>query len=335
MADPAERFYGIACDHGGRPVVGWSGRGGAAQVAALDEAAAPLWSCDLSGLTGHARLSGSASGVLLLVTDPHVNRLHVIDGVGGRLMYRLEGADPAAGEDPPEASHPLCVKGHHGIAVDPGDLSFVVLVRGPGCREPALMRFRKDGHALPLWGKRRRSRRSSVISLIMGPDDAWQPPSWDEVTDKLLVPPAGAHMTIGADGLLYLVSPDLRQVVAWSRDGAIHSRRELDLPVDVTTLETLIGAADGTLYAAIRLDHAGGPHAHVLRVPATGRPEVWLGPRSDNPAPLGRNDVHLAVNLQGSLLVAGGLSSLRIFDDMGLLRWRSAATEAADAERSD
>ncbi|HTM22735.1 MAG TPA: hypothetical protein VL172_19565 [Kofleriaceae bacterium] len=323
----------MASDSGGRPVAGWLARRGTRhRVAGLDETGEPAWSCEVPGLTRKAALVGGGDGRVLLAADPEANRLHVIDAVAGRVLHRIEGTAPSDGDEAPHLSRPLSLSGHHGVAIDPSDGSVVVLARAASSRGPLLMRFKADGTPLPLWGKRRRSRRSSVITLIMGPGGLWDPPPWDELSDKVLIPPAGARMTVGGDGLLYLVAADLRRVAAWDRGGVLQFNRELEPQVSIGQLLALTVDSRGTLYAATRLDTAGGPHAHILRLAHEGRPELWLGPHSDNPAPLGADDHHLTCDAHGRLFIGGNLRSLRVFDDNGLLRWRSPATERADAE---
>jgi len=322
----------VACDAAGRPVIAWlEGRGTAHRIAALDDGAETVWSCELPGLTEDAALVGGPDGALILAADPGANRLHVIDGRSGRLLHRIEGAAPSEGGGSPSSPRPMCLQGNRGVAVD-RDGSVVVLAHGPGCREPVLGRFAADGTPQPLWGKRRRNRRSSVISLLIGPEEQWEPPPWDELGDRLAVPPGNARMTIGGDGLLYLVSPDLRRLAAWERDGSLRGVRELEPAVAVFDIDRLAADRGGVLYASTHLDVADGPYAHVIRIAPEGEPELWLGPLSDNPAPLGASDRFLAIGPDDSLCVGGGRSSLRVFDDTGLLRWRSPATEREDTD---
>ncbi len=316
-------------------MAGWLARRGAKhRVAALDDTGEPVWSCELPGLTRDAVLIGGGDGRILLAADAAVNRLHVIDAAAGVLLHRHEGAAPTEGDDPPHESRPLSLLGHRGVAIDPSDGSIVVLAHGAGSRARLLMRFQPDGKSLPLWGKRRRSRRSSVITLLIGPGGLWDPQPWDELGDKVNVPPADSRMTIGADGNLYLVAPDLTRLASWARNGTLLANRTLEPRIPIGELFAVAVDAQGTLFASTILDTPTGPHAHILRVGHDGQPEIWLGPQSDNPSPLGRDDRHLSVDREGSLFIGGNLRSIRVFDDTGLLRWRSPATERADAETS-
>lgn len=201
-------------------------------------------------------------------------------------------------------------------------------------RPTKLVRFRGDGTEIDVWPPApppppQPEHKAGFFSRVFGDSQpastAPPPPDWAALPPRVVDLPDCPLITVDASGRLFLVDRRLEHIAVYDRQGQLLAAT-VPRPLPDARLEDIGADAQGTLFALVRV----GDHAEVLRMPAGGRLEPWLGPLSGR-GPIGERDDKLAVSADGSLFTCEDFDSLRCFDAAGNPAWRSRATIAKDA----
>lgn len=304
-------FCDVCAEPGGHVIIAYHAEdngsaGHPARVALLQPTGALTWIQDGIEFSDEARLYTSPVDGTCFLVDRENLFVRAIDPKTGDPIRTFKSPD--------DDENPQTLDMHdiRTFAID-WDGSFLTYDR-------SLRRYAPDGRRVPTWPGMGVGQGES--------DDQFEWNEWPRRNPVRL--PSQTIIGVGWDGAVYFVSD--KGVAKYTRDGQLVG--VLAFPSDVVNdVDGFTVARDGTMM--VLFEHKakiGDDHwNHVMRVSSNGQMSLAFGPHVQGSPLIGRCVDRIKGYADGTLILAGGVESLRVIAPDGHVAWMTNATRTGEA----